>query len=201
MNKLILVAFFFTISLELSSQNLFKKDIMSFQYELNKHFSDTSRSPLLKEDLKKFRGLDFFPVNKKYKVKANFEKIFNPITVILKTTTDRVPEYQIYGKVSFILKGKNIKLLVYRSEKLSKKEEYKDYLFLPFTDLTNGSSSYGGGRYVDLRIPEGEIIYIDFNKAYNPYCAYNHKYSCVVPSAENDIPLKIKAGVKKFKKH
>jgi uncharacterized protein len=89
-------------------------------------------------------------------------------------------------------------LNIYRNIDLSKKKEYKNYLFLPFLDLTSGNESYGGGRYIDMRIPKGNIITIDFNKAYNPYCAYNHKYSCPVVPDENNLNIEIKAGVKKF---
>ena len=77
--------------------------------------------------------------------------------------------------------------------------EYEDYLFLPFTDKTNGDSSYGGGRYLDLKLPEGDSIIIDFNQAYNPYCAYNDKYSCPVPPKSNNLDIEVLAGVKTFK--
>jgi len=74
--------------------------------------------------------------------------------------------------------------------------EYKDYLFFPFTDLTNNASTYGGGRYIDLRIPQGNVIVLDFNKAYNPSCAYSPKYSCPIVPGENNIDVAITAGVK-----
>ena len=80
-------------------------------------------------------------------------------------------------------------------------KELKDYLFLPFMDLTNGVSSYGGGRFLDLKIPEGESIIIDFKKAYNPYCAYNHRYSCPVPPDANHLNIEIPAGVKAYGEH
>ncbi len=77
------------------------------------------------------------------------------------------------------------------------KPEYKDYLFLPFTDLTTGDETYGGGRYLGLRIPkEGSPLIINFNLAYNPYCAYNEKYSCPIVPKENELPVAIRAGVK-----
>ena len=82
-----------------------------------------------------------------------------------------------------------------------KEEGYEDYLFLPFLDDTNGEESYGGGRYIDCRIPEGDTIEIDFNKAYNPYCAYNENYSCPIVPRENYLAIEVKAGVKVFKKH
>jgi uncharacterized protein (DUF1684 family) len=198
----ILSIFFFLslLSWNLFSQNDHKREVISFQNELNSHYSDTAKSPLTDTDLLLFKGLDFFPINEKYKVKADFYKVFNPLHVTLKTTTDRAPEYKIYATVEFTLEGKFCKLNVYQSESLSDNNEYKDYLFLPFTDNTNGVSSYGSGRYVDLRIPEGDEIIIDFNKAYNPYCAYNHKYSCVVPPPDNHIDSKIEAGVSFQKK-
>ena len=84
------------------------------------------------------------------------------------------------------------------SIELSKKEQYKDYLFLPFSDLTCGSESYIGGKYIDLKIPKGDTIVIDFNTSYNPYCAYSPKYSCPKVPLENDLKIEIRAGVKKF---
>ncbi|MNH33262.1 hypothetical protein D3C86_1572800 [compost metagenome] len=113
------------------------------------------------------------------------------------TTTARKPVYEKYGEAHFKLNGKDLVLSIYQSHSLREKAEYKDHLFLPFMDLTNGEESYGGGRFLDLTIPEDDTIVIDFNKAYNPYCAYNHKYSCPIPPKENDMNTEIKAGVKK----
>ncbi|MBP7982432.1 MAG: DUF1684 domain-containing protein, partial [Kaistella sp.] len=73
---------------------------------------------------------------------------------------------------------------------------YEDYLFLPFRDETNGKETYGGGKYIDLRIPDGNEIVIDFNQSYQPYCAYNaYDYSCPIVPEENFLPLRIEAGV------
>ncbi|MCF6365235.1 MAG: DUF1684 domain-containing protein [Bacteroidales bacterium] len=195
---LLSLAFSFQISF---SQNNFKKEIKYFQNTINKQYADTAESPLLKEDLAKFKSLDFYPAKKKYKVEAKFTRTKDAIPFKMKTTTDRAPEYVKYGNVEFEIDGKKIKVGIYQSLRLKEKEEYKDYLFLPFRDLTSGKTSYGGGRYVDLKIPEGNTIIIDFNKAYNPYCAYNHKYSCVVPPLGNFIAAEIKAGVMKFAEH
>jgi hypothetical protein len=76
--------------------------------------------------------------------------------------------------------------------------EYSKSLFVPFTDMTNGESTYGGGRYLDMEIPEGQTLVLNFNKAYNPLCHYNKKYSCPIPPRENDLDFKVEAGVKKF---
>ena len=75
----------------------------------------------------------------------------------------------------------------------------KNYIFLPFTDMSNGKTSYEGGRYIDLEVPKGDELIIDFNQAYNPYCAYNPKFSCPIPPKRNHLDTFIEAGVKKYK--
>jgi hypothetical protein len=114
----------------------------------------------------------------------------------MKTTTERLPEYSIYGVVTFRHKGKNVTLNVYQNIELVKKPGYEKNLFIPFNDRTNGVETYGGGRFIDITENGADKVIIDFNKAYNPYCAYNHKYSCPIPPEENDLKIKIKAGEK-----
>ncbi len=169
-----------------------------FQKKLNESYADTLKSPLTADDIKLFSTLDFYPIDQKYVVTAQFVRLKNAKVFEMKTTTDRLPKYKKYGTLYFELDGKQLSLNVYQNLDLIKKPEYKEYLFLPFSDLTCGKESYIGGRYIDLRIPEGKTIEIDFNKAYNPYCAYNHKYSCPIVPLENDLDIEINAGVKKF---
>ena len=119
----------------------------------------------------------------------------------METTTARRPIYVKYGEAHFSIDDTEYSLEIYQSEKAKQMEEFKEYLFLPFKDLTNGEGSYGGGRFIDLKIPEGETIIIDFNKSYNPYCAYNHKYSCPVPPYANHLNISVPAGVKGYKDH
>ncbi|MBI9040486.1 DUF1684 domain-containing protein [Lutibacter sp.] len=201
------IVFIFIISLAItqcSSQNTsYTDEIKLFQYELNTEYADKSKSPLTEEDFKSFKSLDFFEINEKYKVIAEFELTPNTPIFELKTTTDRLPLYRKYGIATFILEGKKHTLNIYQSQDLMNSLEYENYLFLPFNDATNGKSSYGGGRFIDLEIPKDgrKTIVIDFNKAYNPYCAYNHKYSCPIPPKENLLAIPISAGVKAYKKH
>ncbi|MFZ9005138.1 MAG: DUF1684 domain-containing protein, partial [Robiginitalea sp.] len=115
------------------------------------------------------------------------------------STNDSALE-RVFGKLTFKFEGTTYVLEVYQSPELLSKPDYEDYLFLPFTDDTNGVETYDGGRYIDLRIPEGDSILIDFNKAYNPYCAYNPSYSCPLVPPANHLPLSIPAGVMAFKK-
>lgn len=169
-----------------------------FQAELNQSYADSSKSPLMKADLKAFKGLDFFPLNEKYIVEAKFVRTKKEKAFGMKTTTSRTPLYVKYGELHFTIDGKDLKLNVYKNIDLSKKPGYEDYLFLPFSDLTCGKESYIGGRYVDMKIQKGKTWTIDFNKAYNPYCAYNYEYSCPIVPLENDLNIEILAGVKKF---
>lgn len=175
-----------------------------YQQELNASYKDASKSPLKKKDLKNFKGLDFFPVDSSYVVKAKFTKIKNAPTFKMATTTDREPLYKEFGIVSFKINGKDCKLTIYQSQDDLHDQKYKDYLFLPFTDNTSGNESYGGGRYMDVmktEISTNNIVVLNFNNTYNPYCAYNNKYSCPLTPRKNHLDLEIKAGVKVFKKH
>ena len=184
----------------LTTDKQFVNNIKEFQTELNKEFADTAHSPLTKADLLSFRRLDFFPIDLKYCVKAKFVKTQESLPFGMPTTTDRLPEYIKYGTLYFTIDSQDLQLALYQNIELVKKEEYKNYLFLPFGDKTNGESSYGGGRYIDMQIPKTDEVIIDFNKSYNPYCAYNHRYSCPRIPSENILNVKIKAGVKAFKK-
>lgn len=171
-----------------------------WQKEMNADFKDASKSPLKKKDLKKFKGLDFFKFDSTFVVKAVLKRTPETKWFKMKTTTSRESEERVFGILTFELKGQSFQLNVYQGKELMTTEGYEDYLFLPFLDDTNGDTTYGGGRYIDLRIPEENEIEIDFNKAYNPYCAYNEKYSCPIVPRENYLPLKVEAGVKAFKK-
>ncbi|PWH84533.1 hypothetical protein DIS18_00455 [Algibacter marinivivus] len=172
-----------------------------FQKEINANYKDASKSPLKEKDRKNFEGLDFFKFDSTYVVTANFKRTPNEKSFKMKTTTSRRPIYVKYGELTFNLKGEPFKLNIYQNQGLIEKEGYEDYLFLPFLDETNGLESYGGGRYVDTRIPEGDTMVIDFNKAYNPYCAYNDRYSCPIVPRKNYLKTRIEAGVKAFDKH
>ncbi len=172
--------------------------VEKFQKELNAEYADAKTSPLMAEDLEHFKSLDFYPATENAFVVAKFVRTKNEKPFGMQTSTARKPMYVKYGEAHFQLDGKELKLNIYRNIELSKKEEYKNSLFLPFSDLTSGKESYIGGKYIDLKIPSGDTISIDFNLSYNPYCAYNYKYSCPKVPLENDLAVEIKAGVKKF---
>jgi hypothetical protein len=193
--KIHLIGLFFFWSLFGFSQSNYDTS-KAFQDKMDSEYADSSHSPLKTEDRLKFEGLPYFPIDTNFIVTATLIRISDEETFEMKTTTDRLPLYTPYYKATFKLDSTMVSLTIYQSEDIKSREGYEDYLFLPFTDATNGNETYGGGRYIDLKIVEGDSISIDFNSAYNPYCAYNKKYSCPIPPRENDINIPIKAGVK-----
>jgi uncharacterized protein len=164
----------------------------------DEELKNDDKSPIPEEFRKSFQGLNYFAPDPGYKVSATLTRFDNPFHFKMKTTTDRLPEYALYGKIEFTLLGKNLQLNVYQNIELLKRPGYERYLFIPFNDLTNDSTTYGGGRFLDAEIPDGDTMIIDFNQAYNPYCAYNHKYSCPIPPEANNLDISIEAGEKKW---
>jgi uncharacterized protein len=167
-----------------------------FRVNLNFHYLDSIHSPLTEKHRKEFDSLPFFPIDASYYIMAKLVKIKKGKKFQMKTSTNRKPDYRVFGKAVFTVRDTVHELMIYQNVMLIKNEKYKDFLFLPFTDFTNGNQTYGGGRYLDLRIPKGDSIIIDFNKAYNPYCAYTNGYSCPIPPKENALSTYIFAGVK-----
>jgi uncharacterized protein (DUF1684 family) len=173
-------------------------DIERFRKKQEEEFRDPEKSPLNKKLRKKFKGLNYYPINLQYRLPATFVKTENPTLFKMKTTTTRLPEYLKYGEVHFKLDGEDRVLEIYQSPEISKRPGYEDYLFIPFTDETNGVDTYEVGRYMEFRIPTSEQVIVDFNKAYNPYCSYGSGFSCPIPPEANHLPLKILAGEMKY---
>lgn len=171
-----------------------------WQQEQNADFKDATKSPLKDKDRKRFKSLDFYSFDSTYVVTAKLTRTPEAKPFKMKTTTERLPDYVQYGVVTFTLKAREYKLNIYQNLGLLYEEGYEDYLFLPFLDDTNGDGSYAGGRYTEARIPKDDTIIIDFNTAYNPYCAYNEKYSCPIVPRVNYLATRVEAGVKAFKK-
>ena len=160
-------------------------------------FRSEDKSPLDKEKIDKFKSLPYFSIKRKYRIEAELELSPESKVFEMPTTTERRPKYRQYGLATFVLNGKKLELPIFQNQDLVKKEGFEDHLFVPFNDLSNGFKSYGGGRFIDVRIPEDDTrIVIDFNKAYNPYCAYGDRWSCPIPPPESDLDVSIKAGEK-----
>ncbi|RRB05009.1 DUF1684 domain-containing protein [Larkinella rosea] len=181
------------------SQSNYSRQIAAHREEYKAEFLKSAKSPLKKEDLK---NLHFFEPDSNYRVEAAVQRTPAAEPFELPTYDGQKKTYVSYAVLTFQLNGKPHQLTLYRSLQLARLPQYRDYLFLPFKDATNGHETYGGGRYLDLRL--GDLkdgkVQIDFNKAYNPYCAYSDGYACPIPPRENHLTVEMKAGEKNYGK-
>ena len=192
MKKLISCIFLF-ISSYTYGQDIYKDSMNSYIERYVKNHEVVTG-----DDKQYFR---FFPLNEKYKVTARFENAADSKWFNMETSGAIKQTFRVYGILHLTINDTPVTLNIYQSQNLMNTSEYKDYLFLPFTDLSSGEETYAAGRYIDLSI--GDIIsnkvILDFNKAYNPYCAYvSGKYNCPLPPKENQLAVAIHAGEKIF---
>lgn len=145
--------------------------------------------------------MQFFPADEKFRIRCRFERTENSAWFKMETSGVIKKIYRVYGLIYFTIHDTALSLQVYQSQDLMQVEKYRDHLFIPFTDATSGEESYEGGRYIDLTLDDVKSGWyvIDFNKAYNPYCAYvSGKYNCPIPPKENHLPVAVRAGEKIF---
>lgn len=143
-----------------------------------------------------FRPIAYFPINPEYRVRATLEKIKKTQRLTLPNSDGTTAVYQKYAYAHFSLRNRKLKLLILKQIGFG---DLSNIYFLGFSDETSGKESYGGGRYIDLEMGDSSHVIIDFNLAYNPYCAYTDKYVCPLPPKENILPIKISAGEKDYK--
>lgn len=179
----------------------YKQSILQYRQKYKEDFLSDKRSPLTEKDTV---FLAFFEPDSSYCVSASIQQTPNAQPFDIQTASGKKKRYRQYGIITFRLHDTTLTLHVYQSLKLLKEQEYKDHLFIPFTDATTYGETYGGGRYLDLStndIKDG-YIKLDFNKCYNPWCAFASGYSCPIPPPENKLPVAINAGEKNYtKKH
>lgn len=188
--------------LSFSCQNeedkIYISEIEQQRFEKNQEYSDSLKSPLNPIHLAEFNGLEYFEVDPGFNIEGTLELTPEEKPFEMYTSTNRLPVYRKYGNFHFKVKGKDFVLGVFQNMDIIDDSVQKNYLFIPFQDLTSSKEAYGGGRYIDIQIPETDKVMVDFNLAYNPYCAYDDKWSCVIPPPENFLEVKILAGEKKF---
>jgi uncharacterized protein (DUF1684 family) len=166
--------------------------IMQQRAAITYKFLNPATTPLSQAKLANFKGLPYYEVNKNYLVETTFNPSGNQTIFAMPHTLNRAYEYVEAGTLSFTLNGINLQLMSY-----IRKGEMADsvQLFIPFTDLTGGKTTYGGGRYLDVNATlSNKKVWVDFNLAYNPYCAYNVNFSCPIPPKQNHLPMAIEAG-------
>jgi len=177
------------------SSEVYVGEIHKIRRAKNNSFRSSPNSPLPTAQRATFDSLAYYPVTVDFKVSASISRSARPDTVLIQTSDDKTEKYLRWGLAKFELDKKPQELTLFLHTTGT-----DSTLFIPFTDLSNGQGSYGGGRYLDVPRPKADIseIELDFNQAYNPYCAYNDEYSCPVPPAENRLQVAIPAGEKSF---
>jgi uncharacterized protein len=159
-------------------------------------------SPLNEHQRHSLPGLDYYPIDFGYRVPAQMEREDHPQTIQIQTTTGEWREYKRVGTLSFELNGQPLSLCAFQATG-DKAHTGRKALFVPFRDRTSGRETYGAGRYLDLaENRDGSAEYVlDFNEAYNPYCAYSQNWSCTIPPRENNLAVEVRAGEKNLPGH
>ena len=164
-----------------------------FRHQKDEFFGQDQHSPLLPEQRADFKGLAYYDSNSNLVLNIEVKPFDMQETITMQTSTGDIAQYLRYGRFSFKVDGQQAELTLFASPNGA------GGFFLPFTDSTSGNETYGAGRYLDIeRLPDGRFE-IDFNLAYNPYCAYNEMWSCPIPPTENRLAVPIRAGEKNFK--
>lgn len=169
------------------------KDEMETQREeKNRFLAEHPRSPIPAGERQEFESLDYYPPKEDYRFRLELDEHDEKETITIGTSTGGDREYIVWGEFSLEVNGHEITLNAYRAE------EDEDRLWVPFKDATNGDTTYGAGRYLDLEEKEDGKWLLDFNQAYNPYCAYSDQYECPLIPPENHLDVRIEAGEKAY---
>jgi uncharacterized protein (DUF1684 family) len=160
-----------------------------FRKEKDDFFKNNHQSPLSPEQRRSFTALHYYPENPSLRLNLKLKKGSAPVPVIIQTSTGEVREYMRVGEINFNVNGQDATLQIY--------DDGNSY-FLPFVDATAPDETYGAGRYLEPQDLGNDMLEVDFNLAYNPYCAYNERWSCPLPPNENRLKVRIEAGEKKL---
>ncbi len=164
-------------------------EIQQFRAEKDNYFAHHPQSPLSPEQKTKFKGLKYFPESDELRFELSVEILTEHQEIQIPTSTGDFQSYFRYGKLRFQVEGQAVELTVYTNE---------NGYFLPFVDSLANKETYPAGRYPEPEpLPDGRLL-VDFNLAYNPYCAYNDMWSCPLTPAENRLKVPIRAGEKMF---
>ncbi len=162
-------------------------------------FLDSTTSRFNKQERDSFHGFSYYEPDIRYRIEAQFV-VDTTIPVFgMKTNTSRTPTYRTYGYLDFVINDINFRLTAFQNMDFKDDPEYDGSLFVPFTDISNKDETYKAGRYIDIPIPVTNRAMLDFNDAYNPYCAYSDRWSCPLVPFENHLNISIRAGEKIYK--
>jgi len=164
----------------------------NFRKQKDDFYKNDDQSPFTPEQQKTFKGLVYFPEDASLRFEAIVDEFEKKDQISMPTSTGSVQKYVRFGKIKFTVDGQPSELTIYTSG-----HEY----FLPFADSLAGKETYGAGRYMEPKPIEHNKVLVDFNYAYNPYCAYNDNWSCPITPAENRLKVPIRAGEKIYENH
>ncbi len=180
------------------SPDEYAKSLEEMRQEKDYFFKEGHDSPIPHALRHEFQGLAYFPPDAAYRVRAKLITDPNPQKVVL-ATSKGVPRDMIrYGVFEFEIGGAKQRLAAYKSAPQPGHHHEEESLFVPFRDATSGKETYGAARYLDIEERPADDYVIDFNLAYNPYCAYSDDYVCPFPPRENWLAVPIRAGEKNF---
>ena len=196
MRSVILFLCLFVTTFAANGQS-YNDSILQFRERYIKELLEDKNSPVKQWRVK---SLSFYKPDHNFCVWADFSETPGSKPFLIQTHSGKQKPYREYGVMTFVLDGKKQTLHIYQNLDLIKQDAYKDYLFTPFNDETNYETTFAGGRYLDLSIKDiqSNKLLLDFNKCYNPYCAYADGYSCPIPPKENYLHVRIEAGEKTF---
>ncbi len=172
------------------------QEYLSFWSKTDSEFKNPDKSPLPDSQISSFDSVPRYAYKPEFRVEADWIPVKKSKPFYFETTGQVKQKYIKVGRAKFQLMGKSLELAVYKNTKLSRMEGFEDYLFIPYTDGTNGLETYGGGKYLSMHANPEDVLVIDFNQSYNPYCAYNDTYSCPIPPKENFLNIAIPAGAR-----
>ena len=194
---LILITFIYSFLNDSAKTVDYLEEVQKKRQEIVDFMENDPDSPFHKKGEIEYMGLNFFDIDPTYNVKARIEKLQSPIPFDIQMTNGETAKYFKYAIAHFTIDNKSQKLFLLKSESFFD----EPWLFLPFYDETSADETYGGGRFLNVEYHDEKEIFIDFNLAYNPYCAYTDSYRCPIPPAENKVTVKIPAGERNYKVH
>lgn len=166
-------------------------ELEEFRKAKDRFFAQPKGSPLTAEKRRRFAGLAYYPEKPDLVIEMVLEAALDHGTITIEATGGDARAYRRSGIVHFTVDGQPARLTLFESEGTER-------LFLPFRDATSGTETYGAGRYLEVNRPRDGRVVVDFNYAYNPYCAYDAQWSCPLPPRENWLAMPIRAGEKAF---
>ncbi len=179
----------------------YRREVEDFRRRKDHMLATDPESPIRPAERASFRSLDYFPVDPKYRLRVRLQPEASPVRVRMVTSKGSEQDFLRVGYFDLSLEGKQLRLYAYRSAPPPGHEHHVqgEPLFVPFRDATSGKETYGAARYLDLEPSPSNEYVLDFNVAYNPYCAYSDDYVCPFPPRENTLPVAIRAGETVYK--